>query len=322
MIRAKITTQHPQWPLLRQTPSSSGIWGDVQFVINEEVDECDFWIVCDGLLKAESTRCAPCNTLLITWEPPTLRGYSQRFIRQFHHLLTCHRNLRHPCAEYSQQAHPWFVGKSYAELKETTAPSKSRLLSIITSDKKLTQGHAQRYEFAHKLKEKLGNDADLFGRGIRAFQDKWDVLAPYRYSIALENLSWPDWLTEKLPDCFLAGTFPVYWGCPNVGDYFHPDALEIIDVNDFDGSLRVIERILTDPGHYARHKEALDRAKSIYLDQLQLFPHLARLLSVHYQPHAPRQQMTLQSETELPSDWGTRVRSALSAVRRRLASYG
>ncbi len=40
------------------------------------------------------------------------------------------------------------------------------------------------------------------------------------YSIAIESSSEPNYFTEKLIDCLITKTIPVYWGCPNVSEYF------------------------------------------------------------------------------------------------------
>lgn len=43
----KITqiTYNYDWPLFRQTPNFSQIWGNYKFVIDNELKECDFWII-------------------------------------------------------------------------------------------------------------------------------------------------------------------------------------------------------------------------------------------------------------------------------------
>ena len=35
--------------------------------------------------------------------------------------------------------------------------------------------------------------------------------------------------TEKLVDCLITGTIPIYWGCPNVGDFFDTDGMIIVN---------------------------------------------------------------------------------------------
>ncbi len=51
MIKVKLTYQYPNWPLLQQTSVSKGIWGDYHFCVNEMIEECDYWTVCDGIIK-------------------------------------------------------------------------------------------------------------------------------------------------------------------------------------------------------------------------------------------------------------------------------
>lgn len=50
------------------------------------------------------------------------------------------------------------------------------------------------------------------------------------YSFCPENTKQKNYFTEKIMDCFATKTVPVYWGCPNIGNYFNIDG--IIVVND------------------------------------------------------------------------------------------
>ena len=176
MKKVKVTTTFPEWPLLRQTPSMSGIWDDYKFYINEEIDECDYWVVFDGLLKPESTKCPKKNTILITGEPPSIKTYSRIFVNQFNLVVSCHKNIKHKNVKYSQQSHPWFVEKNYDELINKKKINKTKLLSIIISNKTYTEGHRKRYKFAMEIKEHFKDKVDLFGRGLIGFEDKGEVL--------------------------------------------------------------------------------------------------------------------------------------------------
>ena len=51
---------------------------------------------------------------------------------------------------------------------------------------------------------------------------KRDVLATYRFAICYENASVSGYITEKIFDCFMAGTIPVYWGDPEVAKLLPP----------------------------------------------------------------------------------------------------
>ena len=40
------------------------------------------------------------------------------------------------------------------------------------------------------------------------------------YSVAIESTEEVNYLSEKLIDCLITKTIPVYWGCPNISDFF------------------------------------------------------------------------------------------------------
>ena len=46
----------------------------------------------------------------------------------------------------------------------------------------------------------------------------------------MENATYPNMFTEKITDCFMTGTIPIYYGISNIGDYF--DTNGIITLND------------------------------------------------------------------------------------------
>jgi hypothetical protein len=50
-------------------------------------------------------------------------------------------------------------------------------------------------------------------------KSKSETLGKYTFAICFENSILKGWITEKIFDCFFAGTVPVYWGAPDVTDY-------------------------------------------------------------------------------------------------------
>jgi glycosyltransferase involved in cell wall biosynthesis len=88
----------------------------------------------------------------------------------------------------------------------------------ITSAKAFLPGHNVRLNFINNSKDKI----DLYGMGIREVESKLDVLHNYAFSLAIENnISKNDYyFTEKLVECIITGTIPIYYGCPNIGEFF------------------------------------------------------------------------------------------------------
>jgi hypothetical protein len=272
VLKVKLSTSFPHWPLARQTPGGSGLWKDVQFYIDQPVDECDAWLVYDGLVKPETAICPVENIVFITAEPPSIKTHDAKWLRQFARVISSQRNLRHPGVRLSQTGLPWHVGKSYDELSREGFPKKSKNLSIIASNKSFTAGHQQRLAFVEQLRQR--SHGDLFGRGVRELENKWDGLADYRYSVAIENCEYPDYWTEKIADCFLAGTTPFYYGCPNIADYFPPEAFVWIDLANPEKALARIEEVLAG-NDCEKRQPALTKAKNLALNEYNLFNLLA-----------------------------------------------
>lgn len=53
--------------------------------------------------------------------------------------------------------------------------------------------------------------------------DKPATLAGYTFAICYENMILEGWITEKIFDCFYAGTIPVYWGAPDIEQWIPPE---------------------------------------------------------------------------------------------------
>ncbi len=72
-------------------------------------------------------------------------------------------------------------------------------------------------------------------------EDKDSLMRLYRFALCFENTIFPGYITEKIFDCFYAGTIPVYLGAPDVDRYI-PSAC-FIDARKFE-SFRVLEDYL------------------------------------------------------------------------------
>ena len=96
---------------------------------------------------------------------------------------------------------------------------KTKFLSLIASKKNNLEGHKLRHQIVNYVRN-INLEADVMGRGYKPFDNKEDGLAPYYYSIVIENNQESNYFTEKLIDCFLCETIPIYWGAPNIGNHF------------------------------------------------------------------------------------------------------
>jgi hypothetical protein len=77
-------------------------------------------------------------------------------------------------------------------------------------------------------------------------ESKSNTLGNYTFALSFENIVLKGWITEKLFDCFFAGTIPVYLGAPDIQDYVPQDCF--IDMRRFSGyeNLRQYLKSLSD----------------------------------------------------------------------------
>ena len=150
-------------------------------------------------------------------------------------------------------------------------------------DKALTRGHRVRravwdaaaaddriVRFASE-RSKLPRD-----KGVRVLaaapEAKAGSVAPFAVHIAIENVRRAGYFTEKLLDCFLLRTVPVYWGCPDLAAHgFDIDGVVCIDDDGDDvaavarAAVAAVGRALDAPPpaaaierNYARAQDFLD----------------------------------------------------------------
>lgn len=302
MKTVHITHNFREEDLLRQSPGEKGIWRDYKFHISQELpDEVDFWIVCNYLPEAQQIKVPAKHTILWIGEPESVQKYDNEFINQFSAVITCQPGVKHHNVIFGQLGLPWFVEKSYDQLKEINIVPKTKNISIVASNKQFTAGHRLRYNLAMDLKKHFGDNIDLFGRGIREVKDKWDAIADYRFTIAIENSTYPHYFTEKLNDCYLSYTVPLYYGCPNIFSYFNPASLVGININDTESVKEIISTILENPEEqYRKFLPKLRQAKPKVLNDYNFFNVLSNILD--QLPEDEKTDMTLYPEVKFLQD--------------------
>ena len=127
------------------------------------------------------------------------------------------------------------AGSNLPWIKEHEIYSKTKMTSLIASNKRFAFGHAIRHSLAEKWKDVV----DLYGGVLGSNKignttwDKLEGFKDYRFSIVIENDKYETYYTEKLTDCFVTGTIPIYWGAPDIGEIFNSDGI-ITLTSEFD----------------------------------------------------------------------------------------
>jgi len=181
----------------------------------------------------------PRSRINVAWllEPPSVALQTYNWIKSnyefFDYVLTYNKELLSISPKFKWYPH----GGCWIYPKDWKVHRKSKDVSMIASNKNFTAGHRLR----HDVMNRLGSNIDLVcGRGHKPFEYKLDVLKDYRYSIVIENGRYETYFTEKLIDCFMTGTVPIYWGCSLKGLFEEGGILYFETIDELQEILRKI----------------------------------------------------------------------------------
>ncbi|SDH60460.1 Glycosyltransferase family 10 (fucosyltransferase) C-term [Pseudobutyrivibrio sp. 49] len=201
----------------------------------------------DGFSKLEKTISVE-NRILIVQEPPVVspKSYNMDYHKYFGKILTWNPDL--------------VDNKKYFDFKYPQ-PVPEKLYSVPFTDKKMfTQisgnkkgvGDNELYSERKKVIdffEQNDDDFEFYGFGwekenLKTYKgrtdDKLETLSQYKFSFTFENCSGlKGYVTEKIFDCFFAGTVPIYWGAEDIDNYIPEECY--IDYRKFKSIEEVVD---------------------------------------------------------------------------------
>ncbi|MCF8069578.1 MAG: hypothetical protein K9L30_13420 [Desulfobacterales bacterium] len=267
---------HKDWTfpnILRQTPKGKGFWNNIQFT-TDEVNNCDLLLVLNRPAENILIKCFPGNIWLMSQESPIdFYTWHTKSFKYFSKVFSFWDKSYSPNIIHTQTSLPWHIDKNFDELlilSENKNNIKQNKTSWVTSNAASKQGHRLRIQFKNYL-EKSNFSFDLFGRGFRPIEDKFDGIYPYKYSIAIENYSCNDYWTEKIADCFLSWTMPIYYGCTNITEYFPKESMILIDPTKPEEAIKKIHTAINN-NSWEENLPYIRKARELILNEYQLFP--------------------------------------------------
>lgn len=154
----------------------------------------------------------------IAWliEPPCINATSYAFVAR--HRAIFSEVLTHQRAFADQVVGRYYpFGGTHLPPRDRRLGQKSEQVCLIASSKRSAPGHRLRHEVAARYRDRI----DVYGPDYSGWQVAHaNILPAYRYAVVIENEQSSDWFTEKLLDCLLVGTIPLYWGSPDAGKRF------------------------------------------------------------------------------------------------------
>jgi len=171
----------------------------------------------------------------------------------------------------------FYLGSTFIKDISAIDRTKTKMASLIASGRRDLQGHKLRHETVDHIRANA-LDVDVMGRGYKPFENKEDGLAPYRYSVVIENMREDDYFSEKLVDACLCDTVPIYWGALNIANYYDLRgmiicktaeeinmALETMSVSDYQARLKWIKKNRQAAYEHARY---IERAAELIRESL------------------------------------------------------
>lgn len=176
----------------------------------------------------------------------------------------------------------WFPGGGSTILKKDwKIYPKSKNILIVASQKYKSEGHRLRHEVINKFGDKM----DVAGRGYKQFPEyaKAEIFKDYRIQVVVPNMIMEDVWSDRLIDCFLTGTVPIFWGGKFLHRYFNMDGILLFDnIKELAYLLSNIKEVGT--GFYERKdtqaaiKDNFERAKRYAIIEDYLWENLFKKL--------------------------------------------
>jgi GR25 family glycosyltransferase involved in LPS biosynthesis len=179
----------------------------------------------------------------------------------------------------------WWLDQSYHQLS-TTRPKKIKgdKISTIVSSQYVYPGHILRVDFLKKVEDML--NIDIFGwdnkhclNSYRGYlpNGKDDGLIPYKYTFAAENISRPNFFTEKICDAILSECLCFYWGCPNLSEYISPLSYISLDITKPYESLQIIKDSIKN-NEWEKRINIIRKMKNRILNNFGFIPRITGLI--------------------------------------------
>jgi len=208
--------------------------------------------------------------ILIRAEPPNVlpRLYDDRYVRQFQCIVSI--------VKAGADFHWCYPTHHDVSLNRPLA--ERRLLSFMNANKR-ARGFLQNDLYSERVRavrEILDASQravpDVYGRGWTGTatykgyaDDKLETLARYVFNLCFEKYRAEGYVTEKIIDCFYAGTIPVYLGAPDITQYVPGEAF--IDAREFPSYVDLLAFLTELSGRPVRLNRYLEEGKRFLASQ-------------------------------------------------------
>jgi hypothetical protein len=165
------------------------------------------------------------NSIYVQVEPEAIIQRKEFLIqnwKMFEYILTFNEEILEKCPNSKKYIFgtSWITPQEYYSIN---LEEKQFKISMIVGHKTMTKGHQLRKQILNKNFPNV--DYYVSNSGVHSEKplvgsSKFKTFEKYQYQIVIENSQQTNYFTEKLLDCLITKTIPIYWGCPNIHEYF------------------------------------------------------------------------------------------------------
>lgn len=241
--------------MVKYTRDGKGKWNNI--IIEKEISKADFVVILYGVRN--------CHLNYLDNVSPNRQIYLRREVISDSEInpdaafIGDYKNSFHCCT--------WHLGLNYQDLISLKRPKKNHALSTVMTAKANTQVYFNRLKLAMRL-QKADIDYTFYGKDIKPLppDQKEEGLLDFRYSYCAENNSVRNYFTEKFIDPLLCWAKPIYWGCPNIMEYFPIASYNVVNIFNM-GMVAKISRLIEEDIDY----DAISEARKLILNKYNIF---------------------------------------------------
>ena len=194
------------------------------------------------------------NVIGLAYEPPVFLQLNQAFID----YVKAHVS-KYYIGKTTLLLPNEFIEKYSCLIYNSNIPisPKTKTMSIIFSHKQWTDGHRYRHELVRRILE-TNLPIDIYGLGcgtltttdsrIKGAFKGTEPYDGYMFHISIENVSIPEYFSEKITQALVSKCVPIYWGCTHIDNYF-PGLTHKL-VGNVDRDMKTITSICNNPKKY------------------------------------------------------------------------
>jgi hypothetical protein len=196
---------------------------------------------------------------------------------KYHTIITFNSNILKSCPNAKMYVYgtTWIPKEYYDNINIT---KKKYSISTLAGSKLINNalGHKFRQEIHHNQPlfrdypitffrsfhqlphiNDYGNNPFLQIGDDTSHKCKIRLFEEFQFSIIIENSKQENYFTEKIMDCILTKTIPIYWGCPNISDYFDTTGWIILENASIEELCSKLSQL--DSNYYSKYFDIIEK---------------------------------------------------------------